>query len=153
MSSATPAAIDYKALVQDDRIHASLYSDPRIFADEMDRIFRAGWVFVGHASEIPHPGDYVTRTLGREPVIMVRGSDGGIVVLVIGEVGLFAPDGRRTATVVCETDVEIGSVSDAKLLELYVPEPAFGLHLMRLVVQRMLVGERHRTVGDHVYSG
>jgi len=31
--------IDYKALVQDDRIHVSLYTDPRIFDDEMDRIF------------------------------------------------------------------------------------------------------------------
>jgi len=82
MSSAESPAIDYKALVQDDRIHASLYTDPRIFADEMDRIFHAGWVFVGHDSEIPRAGDYVTRTLGREPVIMVRGKDGGIAVLV-----------------------------------------------------------------------
>jgi len=42
----------------------------------MERIFHRGWVFVGHASEIPRPGDYVTRTLGREPVIMVRAGDG-----------------------------------------------------------------------------
>jgi 3-phenylpropionate/cinnamic acid dioxygenase small subunit len=34
-----PAALDYKALVQDDRIHASLYTDRRIFEDEMERIF------------------------------------------------------------------------------------------------------------------
>ena len=40
--------IDYKVLVQDDRIHASLYTDPRIFDDEMERIFHRGWVFVGH---------------------------------------------------------------------------------------------------------
>ena len=74
--------IDYKTLVQDDRIHASLYTDPRIFAEEMDRIFHAGWVFVGHDSEIPRPGDFVTRHLGREPVIMVRGKDGGVAVLI-----------------------------------------------------------------------
>jgi phenylpropionate dioxygenase-like ring-hydroxylating dioxygenase large terminal subunit len=74
--------IDYKALVQDDRIHASLYTDPRVFEDEMDRIFHAGWVFVGHDSEIPRAGDFVTRRLGREPVIMVRGKDGGVAVLV-----------------------------------------------------------------------
>ena len=42
--------VDYKALVKDDRIHASLYTDPRIFDDEMDRIFHRGWVFVGHES-------------------------------------------------------------------------------------------------------
>ena len=43
--------IDYARLVQDERIHVSLYTDPLIFADEMDRIFARGWVFVGHASE------------------------------------------------------------------------------------------------------
>jgi phenylpropionate dioxygenase-like ring-hydroxylating dioxygenase large terminal subunit len=74
--------IDYKHLVQEDRIHASLYTDPAIFAEEMDRIFHAGWVFVGHDSEVPRPGDYVTRPLGREPVIMVRGKDGAVAVLV-----------------------------------------------------------------------
>ncbi|HEX2438489.1 MAG TPA: Rieske 2Fe-2S domain-containing protein [Methylomirabilota bacterium] len=74
--------IDYKTLVQDDRIHASLYTDPQIFTDEMERIFHTGWVFVGHDSEIPRPGDYVTRTLGTEPVIFVRGKDGGVAVLV-----------------------------------------------------------------------
>ncbi len=74
--------MDYKTLVQDDRVHASLYTDPRIFDDEMERIFRRGWVFVGHASEIPGPGDYVTRRVGTEPVIMVCGKDGGVSVLV-----------------------------------------------------------------------
>jgi hypothetical protein len=39
-----PAAVDYKALVKDDRIHASLYTDPRIFDDEMERIFHRGSV-------------------------------------------------------------------------------------------------------------
>jgi len=60
----------------------SLYTDPRIFADEMDRIFHRGWVFVGHESEIPGPGDFVTRTLGTQPVLMVRGSEGGVSVFL-----------------------------------------------------------------------
>jgi hypothetical protein len=68
--------------VQDDRIHASLYTDPRVFDDEMERIFARGWVFVGHDSEIPAPGDFVTRRIGAEPVIMVRGQDRAIAVLV-----------------------------------------------------------------------
>jgi phenylpropionate dioxygenase-like ring-hydroxylating dioxygenase large terminal subunit len=82
MSGPLPEPIDYKALVQDDRIHASLYTDPRIFADEMERIFERGWVFVGHDSEIPRPGDFVTRELGTQPVIMVRGKDGAVTVLL-----------------------------------------------------------------------
>ncbi len=70
--------LDYKTLVQDDRIHASLYTDPQVFNDEMERIFHRGWVFVGHESEIPRPGDYITRHLGAEPVIMVRGPEGSV---------------------------------------------------------------------------
>jgi fatty-acyl-CoA synthase len=48
-----PAALppDYKLLVRDDRIHASLYTDPRIFEDEMERIFYRGFIFIGHDSE------------------------------------------------------------------------------------------------------
>jgi hypothetical protein len=92
MSSPT-GPIDYKALVQDDRIHASLYTDPRIFADEMERIFHRGWVFVGHDSEIAQPGDFVTRHLGTEPVIMVRGREGEISVLA--HHALAAPGRRR----------------------------------------------------------
>ena len=88
--------IDYKTLVQDDRIHASLYTDPRVFADEMERIFHRGWVFVGHDSEIPRPGDYVTRHLGTEPVIMVRGHDGAVSVLV--------NRCRHRGTLVCPAD-------------------------------------------------
>ena len=80
--SSPAGPIDYKALVQDDRIHASLYTDPRIFADEMERIFHRGWVFVGHDSEIAQAGDFVTRHLGTEPVIMVRGREGEVSVLV-----------------------------------------------------------------------
>lgn len=64
---------------------------------------------------------------------------------------MFAPGHRRTGTAVCETDVEIGSISDDRVLQLYAKDPAFGLYLMRLVVQRMLVGERRRPASDRVY--
>jgi len=88
--------IDYKALVEDDRIHASLYTDARIFADEMERIFHRGWVFVGHASEIPRAGDYVTRRLGAQPVIMVRGRE--------GEVSVFVNRCRHRGTMLCPAE-------------------------------------------------
>ena len=72
---------DYAALVLDDRVHGSLYVDQQVFVDEMDRIFTRGWVFVGHESEVPATGDWVTRRLGREPVIMVRDRGGVVQVL------------------------------------------------------------------------
>jgi phenylpropionate dioxygenase-like ring-hydroxylating dioxygenase large terminal subunit len=73
--------IDYGAAIRTDRVHGSLYVDPAVFADEMSRIFTRGWVFVGHDSEIPEPGDWLTRRLGREPVIFVRDRDGALRVL------------------------------------------------------------------------
>src|SRR5215813_11042281 len=74
-------AVDYGRLVEDRRVHGSLYTDAQVFEDEIDRIFRRGWVFVGHESEVPDVGDWVTRRLGREPVIMVRATDGKVHVL------------------------------------------------------------------------
>ena len=69
---------------------------------------------------------------------------------LIGEMGLFAPDNRRTGTAVCETDVEIGSISDEKALQLYYQNPAFGFYLFRLVVQRMLENERRWRGSDRL---
>jgi phenylpropionate dioxygenase-like ring-hydroxylating dioxygenase large terminal subunit len=75
-------AIRYETLIADDRIHASLYTDPRIFAEELEKIFYRGWVFVGHESEVPQPGDFVTRFIGTQPVIMVRDKEQHIAVLL-----------------------------------------------------------------------
>jgi len=63
---------------------------------------------------------------------------------LIGEIGLFAPDNRRTATAVCASDVEIGAITDQKALQLYYQNPAFGFSLFRLVLQRMLENERRQ---------
>jgi phenylpropionate dioxygenase-like ring-hydroxylating dioxygenase large terminal subunit len=86
LSPPAPAAtsprrpIDYRALIEQDRVHGSLYTDPAVFDDEMDRIFGRGWAFVGHDSEVPKPGDYITRTVGREPLLMLRTREGAVRV-------------------------------------------------------------------------
>jgi phenylpropionate dioxygenase-like ring-hydroxylating dioxygenase large terminal subunit len=59
-------------LVREDRVHTSLYTDPAVFDQEMDRIFRNCWVWVAHASELPEAGSYKTHWVGMEPVIVVR---------------------------------------------------------------------------------
>lgn len=76
------ASADVTGLVERDRVHGRIYTDPAIFDAEMDRIFHKGWVFVGHESEVPNPGDFRTRDIGRQPVIMVRGDDGLVRVLM-----------------------------------------------------------------------
>ena len=47
----------------------------------MRNIFASTWVFVGHESEIPAAGDFVTRHLGGRPVIITRDADADIHVL------------------------------------------------------------------------
>ncbi|MCW2918926.1 MAG: putative dioxygenase hydroxylase component alpha subunit, partial [Actinomycetia bacterium] len=70
-----------KDLVRPDRVRREVYTDPGVFELEMESIFRRGWVYVAHESEVPEPGDYVTRRIGREPVIVTRGGDGEVRVL------------------------------------------------------------------------
>ncbi|WP_226369820.1 aromatic ring-hydroxylating oxygenase subunit alpha [Pseudonocardia oceani] len=83
MSAGTDAAtgVPYAELVQADRVHSRLYTDPQVFADEMDRIFHSGWVYVAHTSEVGQPGDYVLKTIGTQPVIVSRDADGDVHVL------------------------------------------------------------------------
>jgi benzoate/toluate 1,2-dioxygenase alpha subunit len=70
------------SLIESGRVHRDVYTDPDIFALEMERIFSRAWLFVGHTSQVPRPGDYVTTELGRSPVIMVRHRDGSVQVLI-----------------------------------------------------------------------
>src|SRR4030095_9435457 len=74
--------IDYNALVKEDRVHISLYTDPDIFTDEMDKIFRRVWVYVGHQGEVPNPGDFRLKRIGLQPVIMVRDQHGQVQLLL-----------------------------------------------------------------------
>ena len=66
------ASCNYQELVKHDRVHTSLYTDPAIFDDEMDRVFYSTWVWVGHASEIPEAGSFKTTYVGKQPVIVAR---------------------------------------------------------------------------------
>jgi benzoate/toluate 1,2-dioxygenase subunit alpha len=70
-----------RALVQPDRVHRDLYLDPELFDIEMEELWAKTWIYVGHESQIPRVGDFVTCDIGREPVLMVRHTDGSIRVL------------------------------------------------------------------------
>ncbi len=68
-------------LVQPGRVHRDAYTDPGIFDLEMERIFGRAWLLLGHDSQIPRAGDFVTTQMGRQPVLIVRRRDGGVSVL------------------------------------------------------------------------
>ncbi len=69
-------------LFRDGRIHSDAYTSQAIFDLEMARIFHRTWLYIGHESEVGQQGDYRTRMMGRQPVIMVRGSDNVVRVLM-----------------------------------------------------------------------
>ncbi len=75
-------ADDIAKLIEPGRVHRRVYTDPDVFELEMERIFGRAWLFVGHASQVPQPGDYITAELGRQPVIMTRHRDGSVHVLL-----------------------------------------------------------------------
>ncbi len=68
-------------MVRDECVHRSLYTDPEIFELEMERIWGRAWIYVGHESQIPEPGDYFTTEVARQPVILIRHRDGSFKVL------------------------------------------------------------------------
>ncbi len=61
-----------RGLVREAEVHRDVYTDPGVFALEMERLFANTWVYVGHASQVPNQGDYYTTTIGAQPVVVVR---------------------------------------------------------------------------------
>lgn len=74
-----PAAV--AALVQQHQVHRDTYIDAEIYQLEMKHLFANTWVYVGHDSQTPNKGDYITTQIGDQPVIMVRHRDDEIHVL------------------------------------------------------------------------
>ncbi len=68
-------------LVDTDRVHRSVYTDPAIFELEMERIWGRAWIFVGHESQVAEAGQYFATTIGRQPVVMTRDEAGSLHVL------------------------------------------------------------------------
>ncbi len=69
------------ALIRDAEVHRDVYVDEEVFQLEMKYLFPSTWVYVGHESQVPEAGDFITTEAGRQPLIMVRHTDGEIYLL------------------------------------------------------------------------
>ena len=58
------------------------WSDPEVYQLEKHAIFGRNWLFLGHESQIPQPGDFVQAFMCETPIILTRGEDGGVHALV-----------------------------------------------------------------------
>jgi len=61
---------------------------------------------------------------------------------VVGEIGVFASDAKRTATVVCRTDCRIYELSENQAKQLFLQDRKFGLVMLRLSLDRLLENNR-----------
>lgn len=75
-----PAAIE--ALFEDDRVHRDVYLNEELYQLECERVFARGWVYVGHDSQVPNAGDFITTSIAGQPLLMVRQADGSLRVLL-----------------------------------------------------------------------
>jgi choline monooxygenase len=57
-------------------LSAHYYRDPEVAELEETRIFARTWQLVGHVSELPEPGSYMTTTAGSQPVLVIRDPEG-----------------------------------------------------------------------------
>jgi glycine betaine monooxygenase A len=57
------------------------YLSELVYRAELDRIWRRGWLFVGHTCELGSPGDYFTFSIGADSLIVIRDDDGEIHAL------------------------------------------------------------------------
>ena len=81
MTAAALLVGEIAGLVETNRVHRRVYSDPAIFELELERIFARAWCYVGHESQIPEPGSFVRASIARRPLLVVRREDGEITVL------------------------------------------------------------------------
>jgi CRP-like cAMP-binding protein len=56
---------------------------------------------------------------------------------IVGELGLIAPDNKRTLTFECVEDGELLTISYAGVKQLFFQNPAFGFYLLQLISRRM----------------
>lgn len=59
-------------------VSPEIFLDENIYRVEQEKIFGRSWLYLGHETQVPRPGDYVCGYMGEEPVILWRGGDGTI---------------------------------------------------------------------------
>jgi CRP-like cAMP-binding protein len=57
---------------------------------------------------------------------------------LLGEMGLLAPDNRRTQSVECTESGQVLTINYDKVRELYFQNPEFGFYFLRLTSERLM---------------
>jgi Rieske 2Fe-2S family protein len=82
------------------------YAEPEVYAYERDAVFHRTWCCVGREEELPEPGDFLTRDVAGESILVTRTADGDLrahynVCRHRGSVLLEDERGHAKAAIVC----------------------------------------------------
>jgi phenylpropionate dioxygenase-like ring-hydroxylating dioxygenase large terminal subunit len=134
-------------LVQEGRVHRRCYVDPDVFAEEQTRVFGRTWVYLGHETEVPAPGDWKAASMGVRRVLLARTAGGGLAAVLdrCAHRGARLTDGEcgRAARFTCPYH-GWSYANDGPLLAVPFPDAygptfdrgALGLHRVRTEVYR-----------------
>ncbi len=78
------------------QISREIFVNDAIYAQEQERLFARAWLFVGHESQVPNPGDFFVSGMGEESVILCRDR--------AGEIHVFLNSCRHRGMKVCRYD-------------------------------------------------
>jgi phenylpropionate dioxygenase-like ring-hydroxylating dioxygenase large terminal subunit len=67
-----------RPVAEAETLPAWCYTSPEFHARELDRIFRAGWHFVGRADEMAEPGAYLAVDTAAGPLVLIREGTGRV---------------------------------------------------------------------------
>ncbi|AWP73591.1 aromatic ring-hydroxylating dioxygenase subunit alpha [Bordetella bronchiseptica] len=96
MPNMQPTHYDRMVDLKQGTISREIFSSKEIFEEELEKIFTRAWLFVGHESQIPNPGDFYTSRMGAESVILTRDKK--------GKVHVFLNSCRHRGMKVCQYD-------------------------------------------------
>ena len=82
--------------VSTGQISREIFVNEEIYREELERLFARAWLFVGHESQIPKPGDFFVSGMGEESVILCRDR--------AGKVHVFLNSCRHRGMKVCRYD-------------------------------------------------
>jgi phenylpropionate dioxygenase-like ring-hydroxylating dioxygenase large terminal subunit len=63
-------------------ISRDIFMSEQIHKLELENLFPRAWLFVGHESQVPRPGDFFSSWMGADPVLLTRDSQGELNVLL-----------------------------------------------------------------------
>ena len=75
-------AIDRMIDPQRGTVSREIFVSPETYREELEKLFARAWLFVGHESLIPKPGDFFVSRMGEELVILCRDQAGAVHVFL-----------------------------------------------------------------------